>query len=95
MERTLIHEDTYIHALNELSAELGSDIRRLDNALTGVEWALSTHPEVYDVIRGTLESRLLKTDALGGLPPLRVWFRIDEDGQHVHLEYIEVIEQEA
>ena len=46
-------------------------------------------------MKGTRDTRLLKTDALGGLPPLRVWFRVDEDGQHVHLEYIEAVEQEA
>jgi len=91
VERTLIHEPTYTYALQSL----GADIRRLDNALTGVEWALSTNPEVYDIVRGTVSTRILKTDALGGLPPLRVWFRIDEDGHHVHLDYIEAIEQEA
>ncbi len=91
MERTLIHEVTYTAALREL----GTDIRRIDDALTGVEWALSTNPEVYDVVKGTQDTRLLKTDALGGLPPLRVWFRIDENGHDVHLDYIETIEQEA
>jgi hypothetical protein len=89
MERTLIHERTYEHAL----AQLGTDIRRLDDALTGVEWALATNPEVYEIVRGTRFARLLKTEPLGGLPPLRVWFRIDEDGHHVHLDYIEAIEQ--
>lgn len=91
MERTLIHEKTYAYALEQL----GPDIARLDDALTGVEWALATNPEVYEVVKGTVRTRLLKTDALGGLPPMRVWFHIDEDGQHVHLEYIEVIEQGA
>lgn len=91
MERTLIHEPAYAYALKGLA----SDIRRLDEVLVGVEWALSTNPEVYDVVKGTVNTRILKTDALGGLPPLRVWFRIDEDGNHVHLEYIESNEQEA
>lgn len=91
MERTLVHEQTYSAAL----AALGSDIRRLDDALTGVEWALSTNPEVYDVVKGTLQTRILKTDALAGLPALRVWFQINDDGHHVHLEYIEAIEQHA
>ena len=91
MERTLIHEQTYVAALKEL----GPDLKRLDEALTGVEWALGANPEVDDIVKGTRDTRLLKTDALGGLPPLRVWFRVDEDGQHVHLEYIEAVEQEA
>lgn len=88
MERTLIHESTYTRALEEL----GHDLQRLDDALVGVEWALATNPEVYDVIRGTADTRIVKTDALGGLPPLRVWFRLDEQGQHVHLLYIEAVE---
>jgi hypothetical protein len=90
MERTLIHEPTYVAALEQLD----SDLKRLDDALTGVEWALSTNPEVYDIVKGTRDTRLLKTKALGGLPPLRVWFRIDETS-HVHLEYIEAVEQDA
>lgn len=89
MERTLVHEQTYIHALKAI----GDDIRRLDDALTGVEWALSTNAEVYDVVKGTQDTRLLKVSAFGGLPPLRVWFRIDEDGHRVHLDYIEAVEE--
>lgn len=89
MERTLVHEPTYAYALQVF----GKDIQRLDEALTGVEWALSTNPEVYDVVKGTVSTRLLKTDALGGLPPLRIWFRINEDGNRVHLDYIEAIEE--
>jgi hypothetical protein len=48
MHRTLIHEPTYTQALSELG-----DIQRLDDALTGVEWALATNPEVYDIVKGT------------------------------------------
>ena len=89
MQRTLIHENTYRRAL----AELGTDLRRLDDALVGVEWAVATNPEVYDVVKGTTDTRVLKTDALGGLPPLRIWFRIDAQGQRVHLLYIEAVDQ--
>ena len=35
---------------------------------------------------------MLKTDARGGAGAYRLWFRINENGQHVHLE---AIEQEA
>jgi hypothetical protein len=70
------------------------DVERLDDALTGVYWALSTNPEVYDVVRGFRDIRLLKTDAIGDVPALRIWFRIDENGKHVHLEYIEVVSED-
>lgn len=84
--RELVESEAYTNAL----AGLGP-MERIDDALTGVYWALSTNPEVYDVVRGFRDMRLLKTDALGGLPAFRIWFRIDEDGQHVHLEFIEPI----
>jgi hypothetical protein len=84
--REVIESATFTTALGELG-----DIRRLDEVLTGVYWALSTNPEVYEVVKGFQDIRLLKTDPLGGLPGFRIWFRIDENGQHVHLEHIEPI----
>lgn len=90
LARTIIESDIYKQGL----AALGSP-ERLDDALTGVYWALSTNPEVYEVVKGFRDIRLLKTDALGGLPELRIWFRVDEDGSHVHLEHIESVEEDS
>lgn len=67
----------------------------MDEVLCSVTWALCTKPEVYDVIRGVRDMRLLKTRSFPGAPSLRIWFRIDEDGQHVHLEEVEAVEIEA
>lgn len=67
---------------------------RLDDALTGVCWALSTNPEIFDIVKGFKDIRLIKTDALGGLPALRVWFRIDTVTEKVYLEYIEAIPED-
>ena len=69
--RQIRHSETYDTRL----AALG-DIRRLDDALTGVEWALSRSPEDFGVIEGLKDVRTLKTEPLGGLPCFRVWFRI-------------------
>ncbi len=90
MQRTLIESDRY----REQLAALG-DARRMDDLLRGVTWALSVNPEVYAVVKGMKDIRLIKTDEFPGAPALRVWFRIDEDGQHVHLEEIEAVEQDV
>ena len=73
--RELIESVSFTAALDEIG-----DIKRLDEVLTGAYWALSTNPEVYDVVNGFADIRLLKTDPLGGLPGFRIWFRIDENG---------------
>lgn len=74
----------------EFTAQLRilGDLARIDDALAGVYWALSSNPEVYDRAWG--EIRLLKTEPFGGLPPLNVFFRLD-DGV-VHLLYLEPAE---
>lgn len=84
--RELIESESFTNALEEVDS-----IKRLDDVLTAAYWALSTNPEVYEVVRGFEDIRLLKTDPLGGLPGFRIWFRIDENGKHVHLEFIEAI----
>lgn len=86
--RELIESSSYSAALKALG-----DPERLDDALNGAYWALATNPEVYEVVKGFRDIRILKTDPLGGVPALRLWFRVDERGQHVHLELIEAVEQ--
>jgi hypothetical protein len=82
VQRTLIESDRYRQKL----AALG-DAQRM-----GVTWALCNNPMVYEVVKGMRDIRLLKTDAFPGAPAVRIWFRIDEDGAHVHLEDIEPVE---
>jgi hypothetical protein len=84
--RNLIESAGYTDGL----AAIG-DPRVIDNALTALTWALSTNPEAFPVVPGMADIRLAKTDPAIGtpIPRIRVWFRIDENGQHVHLEHIE------
>ena len=63
-QRTLVESADYSRQLATLS-----DLQRLDDALVGVCWALSTNPEVYETVKGMYDVRLLKTDPLGVLPP--------------------------
>ena len=88
MLRQLIESDTY----KKQVAALGG-AERMDDVLLAATWALSTSPEVYEVVKGFKDIRLLKTDEIGGASAYRLWFRIDENGQHVHLEAIEAAEQ--
>jgi len=90
VHRTLIESPTFASQL----AAIG-DAERMDDVLRGVTTALSTKPDVYDIVSGMRDIRLLKTRRFPGAPALRIWFRIDEDGQHVHLEAVEAIEIEA
>ena len=71
-------------------AALG-DVRVIDAALTAVIWALSTNPEAFPLVPGMVDIRLAKTDPQMGtpIPRIRVWFFIDENGHHVHLEHVE------
>ncbi|HVX91307.1 MAG TPA: hypothetical protein VHC20_06855 [Candidatus Paceibacterota bacterium] len=82
------------HQFTQNLAAIG-DAERMDDVLTGVKWALASNPEAYDVVRGLVDIRLVKTRPFPGAPMLRIWFRIDEDGHHVHLEDVEAIESEA
>lgn len=85
-QRQLIESLSYTDGL----AALG-DTRVIDDALTALIWALSIKPEAFPVVPGMADIRLAKTDPQMGtpIPRIRIWFRIDEDGQHVHLEHVE------
>ena len=67
----------------------------MDDALRGAEWAISANPEIFEVVSGMEDVRLLKIALGDGLPGLRIWFKIDDDGQRVHLLYSEPIPSPA
>jgi hypothetical protein len=85
MGYTLVEAHAYTSAL----AGLG-DLRRLDDALRGVAWALATKPAVYPEVANGV--RVLKTAPLGGLPPFVVRFRIDDDREEVELLHVEAMD---
>lgn len=82
---TLVETPEYVARRAEISHP------RLDDALRGVMWALSTHPTAFPLVPGFEDIRVVKTDPIefgpSMLPRLRIWFRVD--GPHVHLEFIE------
>jgi len=73
--REIIEEAEYTAKLDALG-----DVSKLDAALAGLMWGLSTDPEQFDQVPGMDGYRIGKTIALYGAPALRVLFRIDASG---------------
>ena len=69
--------------------------RRWDDALTGITWALTYNPNVYPIVQGMRNVRLLKTDEAGDLPALRIWFWIDESAERVELLFLDAVSDET
>ena len=65
------------------------NIRRLDQALEGVTWAIALDAEGFPIVECT--SRLAKTRAMGDLPAFGILFDIIDDDL-VGLYYIAPIE---
>ena len=82
--RTVVESSDYTEALGALG-----DLKRLDDVLAGVYWAMATRPEHYQPLLATKKLRVVKTDGYGDTPSLRVFFTIDEDGERVHALYVE------
>ncbi len=74
MPRTVVENETFTRMLHELG-----DIRRLDDVLRGVYWSLHQRAEEWPIVAGFERVRLAKTDEVGGIPRLRIWFRILSD----------------
>jgi hypothetical protein len=87
---TLIESELYSH-----QAALLGDIERLDDALTGLTWAISIMPEEFPPLRGIGQLRVAKSERLRkgtGFVQLRVWFAI-RDAHHVELLGIDYVLQ--
>jgi hypothetical protein len=71
----------------EEKIRIARSVKRLDDILFGVTWALARKPESFDRV-GTLGLYLAKTDVVPpAMPSLYIWFWFDDD--EVHLLSIE------
>jgi hypothetical protein len=70
---------------------INQDVRRMDEILAGVMWALGRNPQQFSNILGKLW--LAKTDAYPDAPRLRIWFKLDSP--LVELLSIERIEEDG
>lgn len=65
------------------------DIRRFDEIMRGVYWALSTRPEAFPAVSDGSNIHVLKTAEFTDVPPLRIFYIFDEST--VHLLWIELL----
>jgi hypothetical protein len=66
----------------------------LADAMAAVNWALSNNAEDFPIVTGFKSLRLVKTEQVRKLPPLRVAFRINPDSDVVELKWIEFVDGE-
>jgi hypothetical protein len=83
----LIEEESFKLAVSKLGGA-----KRIDRALEAYVCALARKPEAYEIVPGWKTLRIAKTNAIelseNSIPPLIVWFRIDDKG-NVRLLWIE------
>ena len=85
-----IHEgDLYKHQRDQINP----DVRRMDEILEGVMWALGRNPQQFFQTIGRLW--LVRTDPFPGAPPLRIWFKLELEAQTVELLSIERVEEDS
>ena len=76
------------------AARIG-EIRRLDEALEALTWALSFDPHQFPTVHGFDRLRVARTAlyqwADGWIAPLRVFFAIDDSDLHVDLLALDVL----
>ena len=70
--RSVIYEPAFEEAIERLSVDHG----RLDEALCGLEWALSNRPEAFPQVYGS-SLRMARIEGAPGVPEMRVWFTYD------------------
>ena len=55
-------------------AERLGDVKRIDDILTGTTFFLAKDPYIFDMVPGTHDIRLIKTDAIGIGVVIYIWF---------------------
>jgi hypothetical protein len=76
-----------------LLSRVHPNLRRCDDVLVGVEWAIATNAEALPRVPGT-RLHVAKTVALADVPPLLVYFTIDDEATCT-LRGLEVLEPPA
>jgi hypothetical protein len=71
--RTVIYDYTF----EEQARLLQPDTQRLDAAIIGAEWLMSSHPEKCEQVPGTI-LRVVFTDRFPDMRPMRIFFSIKD-----------------
>ncbi len=77
----------------EERAGVALDVKRLDEIMEGIVWALERDPRRFPQVRGTRLHRVL-TDPFPDAPALRVWYTYNILTQEVHLLSIQAVDDE-
>ncbi len=88
--RTVIRDRLFEAAL---LSRVHPSLKRCDEVLQGAKWAIATNAEAQDRIRGS-RLRVVKTVGLADVPPLLVYFTIDDEDTCT-LRGLEVLEPPA
>lgn len=83
--RTVVETRTYESQRDTITR----DVKRFDEIMRGVYWALSTRPEAYPAIAPDSSIHVLKTAPFNAIPRLRIFYRFDDSS--TYLLWIEVI----
>jgi len=84
--RTVIETKTYEAQRDAIVP----NVRRFDEVMRGVYWALSTRPEAFPPVDPSNPTiHVLKTDAFSDIPRLRIFYKFDDVA--VQLLWVEVI----
>ena len=80
--RTIRDENLYKKNIEALKV----DWKRLDEALLGVQMALSNAPELFPLVPGTGNPGLRRLKLVGfpGVPPLSIFFTFTDEEVHLH-----------
>jgi hypothetical protein len=71
--RTVVYEPAFDEAIRRL----GVKYRRLDEALSGLDWALSNKPHLFPQVYGSC-LRMARIKGAPGVPNMRIWFTFDD-----------------
>jgi hypothetical protein len=85
--RTVVYDPAFEEEIIRLCIEY----KRLDEALAGLEWALSNSPESFAQLYGS-KLRMARIRKAPGVPEMRVWFTFDET--QVTVVFAEAVEDE-
>lgn len=84
MASQIIESPEYAEQINRF----GVDWKRLDAALTSVQPALLSSPEIFPAVPGTKLQRVLIV-GFSGVPPLSIFFHVD--GEKLYIDRAELI----
>ena len=82
--REVVEASTFTEQVSKIMA----DVRRFDEIMDGIVWALARAPERFPIVHEGSNVRIAKTDPWGSIS-LRVFFTFDD--KQTHLLWVEPV----